>query len=114
VRVGAREEPPSRGFLSRPTKNVMIPAHARQRHPALLAREHSVQSYLATAPITRWERGATSFGVITAGLCYAYVREALPDASVLKLGASWPLPETLLREFCASVERVFAVEELEP
>ena len=36
------------------------------------------------------------------------------DASVLKLGASWPLPETLLRRFCESVERVFVVEELEP
>jgi indolepyruvate ferredoxin oxidoreductase alpha subunit len=42
------------------------------------------------------------------------VREVLPDASVLKLGASWPLPEGLLRRFCESVERVFVVEELEP
>ncbi len=41
-------------------------------------------------------------------------REALPRATVLKLGASWPLPGPLLREFCASVERVFVVEELEP
>ena len=38
-----------------------------------------------------------------------------PNASVLKLGASWPLPEELLRRYLRqSVDRVFVVEELEP
>jgi indolepyruvate ferredoxin oxidoreductase alpha subunit len=115
VRVGEREEPAERRFREQPSKNVMIPAHARQRHPALLERERALQDYLGASPMTRWERGSTGFGVITAGVCYTYVREALPEnASVLKLAASWPLPERLLREFCASVERVFVVEELEP
>ena len=115
VRVGRREEPPPRGFLDQPAKNVMIPAHARQRHPVLIQRERGLQDYLGSVPSTRWERGAARYGVITAGLCYAYVREALPeDANLLKLGASWPLPGGLLREFYASVERVFVVEELEP
>jgi indolepyruvate ferredoxin oxidoreductase alpha subunit len=114
VRVGERVEPPVRRFLEQPTKNVMIPAHARQRHPAMHERERRLQSYLATAPITRWERSTTTFGVVTAGVCYTYVREVLPQAPVLKLGASWPLPEALLREFCGTVERVFVVEELEP
>ena len=59
-------------------------------------------------------RRREAFGVVTAGTCYPYVREVLPNASVLKLGASWPLPEGLLRRFCESVERVFVVEELEP
>lgn len=115
VRTGPREEPPARGFLEQPAKNVMIPAHARQRHPALLERERKLQDHLGTLPLTRWERGSRAFGVITAGVPYSYVREALPaGASVLKLAASWPLPGALLREFCASVERVFVVEELEP
>ena len=114
VRVGERVELPPRGFLEQPTKNVMIPAHARQRHPALLERERRLQDPLACAPLTRWEEGATTFGIITAGVCYTYVREVLPQATVLKLGASWPLPEELLRRFCGTVERVFVVEELEP
>jgi indolepyruvate ferredoxin oxidoreductase alpha subunit len=42
------------------------------------------------------------------------VREVLPDANVLKLGASWPLPDALLRRYCESVDRIFVVEELEP
>ncbi|UYO45623.1 indolepyruvate ferredoxin oxidoreductase subunit alpha [Rhodopseudomonas palustris] len=114
VSVGERVEVPARVFLERPSKNVMIPAHARGRHLFVLERETKLKDYLATADITRIEKGDTKFGVITAGTCYPYLREVLPNATVLKLGASWPLPDTLLREFCASVEQVFVVEELEP
>lgn len=114
VRLGVRTEVPSRGFIENPAKNVMIPVHARGRHVAMLDRVEKLQQYLRDAPINRWEKGGTAFGVITAGTCYPYVREVVPAASVLKLGASWPLSEALLRSFCASVERVFVVEELEP
>jgi len=114
VVVGDRSEPPARGFLERPSKNVMIPAYARPRHGAVLEREARLKVYFEDASVNRWEAGDKSFGVVTAGTCYPYVREVLPDASVLKLGASWPLPEGLLRRFCESVERVFVVEELEP
>ena len=114
VRVGERIEPPARGFLERPSKNVMIPAHARPRHVALLEREVRLKEYFDDAPINRWEAGEGNYGIVTAGTCYPYVREVLPDANVLKLGASWPLPDGLLRRFCESVERIFVVEELEP
>lgn len=114
VAIGPRTEHPSRGFNETPAKNVMIPAHARRRHTAVLEREAKLKQYLETSPINRWETGDASFGVITAGTCYPYVREVLPNASVLKLGASWPLPEGLLRRYCESVGRVFVVEELEP
>ena len=124
VAIGPRIEHPSRGFLENPAKNVMIPAHARRRHTVVLEREAKLKRYLETSPINRWEtggdekgandKGKPGFGVITAGTCYPYVREVLPNASVLKLGASWPLPEGLLRRYCESVERVFVVEELEP
>ena len=115
VALGARQEAPARGFNESPAKNVMIPAHARPRHVAVLERERKLKEYFETAPINRVEQGSDrAFGVITAGTCYPYVREVLPGASVLKLGASWPLPEGLLARFCESVERVFVVEELEP
>ena len=115
VALGARQEAPARGFNESPAKNVMIPAHARLRHVAVLERERKLKEYFETAPINRVELGSDrAFGIVTAGTCYPYVREVLPGASVLKLGASWPLPEGLLARFCESVERVFVVEELEP
>lgn len=114
VEIGARKEPPPRDFIEQPAKNVMIPAYARPRHGAVLEREAKLKAYLAESPINRWEVGETSFGVITAGTCYPYVREVLPNANVLKLGASWPLPDDLLRRYCESVDRIFVIEELEP
>jgi indolepyruvate ferredoxin oxidoreductase alpha subunit len=114
VTLGERHEPPARPFIEKPAKNVMIPAYARPRHSAMLERETKLKAYFAQAAINRWEKGDKSFGVITAGTCYPYVREVLPDANVLKLGASWPLPDDLLRRYCVSVDRIFVVEELEP
>jgi indolepyruvate ferredoxin oxidoreductase alpha subunit len=114
VAVGDRKVPPPRAFIEKPSKNVMIPAYARPRHGVVIEREARLKAYLAESPINRWEAGNTSFGVITAGTCYPYVREVLPHANVLKLGASWPLPDELLRRYCESVDRIFVVEELEP
>jgi indolepyruvate ferredoxin oxidoreductase alpha subunit len=114
VALGRRTEAPTRSFVENPAKNVMIPAHARARHLVAIEREAKLREYFETAPINRWETGDAAIGVITAGTCYSYVREVLPKASVLKLGASWPLPPRMLRRFCESVGRVFVVEELEP
>jgi indolepyruvate ferredoxin oxidoreductase alpha subunit len=111
---GERREPPSRGFVERPEKNVMIPSHARLRHPALLEREQGLLEYLNDSDLIRWEPGSAETGVITLSTAYTYVKEVLPHASILKLGVSWPLAENKIRQFCASVQRVFVVEELEP
>ena len=43
-----------------------------------------------------------------------HVREAAPDASVLKLGLTYPLPLEKIRRFAASVERCLVIEEGDP
>jgi indolepyruvate ferredoxin oxidoreductase alpha subunit len=114
VRVGEREEHPPRGFVEDPSKNVMLPAYARLRHPLLLERELKLRHWLETSDLIRWERGSAEVGVITLGPPYTYLKEVAPTASVLKLGASHPLPVDRVRRFCDSVERVLVIEELEP
>ncbi len=114
VTVGEREEPPPRGPLDDPKKAVMIPAHARLRHPMLLERERGLREWLDASNLTQWEPGDASVGIITMSTAYTYVKESAPFVSILKLPASWPLPEERIREFSASVERVLVVEELEP
>jgi indolepyruvate ferredoxin oxidoreductase alpha subunit len=42
------------------------------------------------------------------------VREILPDASVFKLGMSYPLPLAAIREFSQQVATLIVVEELDP
>jgi indolepyruvate ferredoxin oxidoreductase alpha subunit len=56
----------------------------------------------------------TSLGVVTAGVAYHYARDVFPDASFLKLGMTYPLPERMIRDFAAQVERLIVVEELDP
>jgi indolepyruvate ferredoxin oxidoreductase alpha subunit len=114
VALGERSEPAPRGFVENPRKNVMIPSHARFRHPALLERETKLRSYFADPEFTPWERGDDKIGIVTMGTPYTYVKEVLPEASVLKLAASYPLANDHVAEFCRSVDRVFVVEELEP
>ncbi len=114
VETGERTEPPARGFVENPAKNVMIPAHARQRHPKVLEREALVAVEMETCPLNKVEINDTGIGIITVGVPHAYVKESMPGASVLKLASSYPLPENLIRDFCDRVDRVFVVEELEP
>lgn len=114
VRVGERHVPPPRGFVNNAQKTVTIPANARRLHPKVIEREGRLARYFEEAPFDRWEKGGTGFGVVTGGTAYLYVKEVVPDASILKLAASHPLPEATIRAFAASVERVIVVEELEP
>ncbi len=114
VQTGERVEPECRGFLEEPKKNVMIPGHARLRHGVLIERERLLKNYLETSELVRWEPGSDKVGIITLSTAYTYVKEMMPGAGVLKLGVSYPLPEAKIRQFCASVERVIVVEELEP
>ena len=114
VRVGPRNAPQPKGFVGEPSKTVTIPANARRLHPKLIEREGKLATYFETSPLTRWEKGDTTFGIVTGSTSYLYVKEVAPHASILKLGAAWPLPEKTLRDFAASVDRLIVVEELEP
>jgi indolepyruvate ferredoxin oxidoreductase alpha subunit len=114
VIVGERVTLPERAFLEDPTKNVMIPAYARARHRLVLDRERDLAAYVDSAGLARVEPGDAECGVVTVGTAYAYVKEVTPQASVLKLPGSYPLPEKTIRDFEASVDRLLVVEELEP
>ncbi len=114
VMMGEREEAPERTFDEQPAKNVMIPAHARLQHPKILERTERLAEDLEQSEFFDWQQGDTKVGIITASTSYAYVKENLPDAGVLKLGFTNPMPRKLIEEFCAAHDRVIVVEELEP
>ncbi len=97
-----------------PAKYVMVPANARKRHPVIEHRLEDLARYAETFPWNRVEMRGTDLGIITAGVAYQYAREVFPDASILKLGMSYPLPQKLIREFAEKVERVIVLEELDP
>lgn len=108
------EEYQPRDYEKNPGKYVMMPAMAKVRHPLVEKRMKELTVLSETAGFNRVEEGNGSIGVITSGTSYQYVKEALPNAGVLKLGMTYPLPDDLLKQFCQKYDTVYVVEELEP
>ena len=105
---------PEPKLVKNAAKLVMLPGNARVRHPLVEERSRKLAEYGDSAAINRMELRDQGVGIITSGAPYQYVREALPDASTLKLGMVHPLPAALIREFAAKVEKLYVVEELDP
>lgn len=95
-------------------KNVMMPVNAISAHVKVEARMNRMAEDASNLDINKVEYNDTSVGIITSGIPYQYVKEVLPNASVLKLGLVHPLAKGLIKEFASKVDRLIIVEELEP
>lgn len=113
VETMPRMEVPVKDYQKNPIKYVMMPGMARKRHIAVEERENRLALDACGMPENRVEMRDPAVGVVCAGIVYQYVREALPEASVLKLGISYPMPENLVKAFAAKVEKLYVIEELE-
>ncbi len=108
-------EATSRGYKKDIPKYVLLPGHGRLRR-------HEVEKRLAAATAfgnddDRWNpvfEGNRDVGIITSGVSFSYVRETVPEASVLKLGLTNPLPLERIKRFAETVKKVIVVEELDP
>lgn len=114
VELGERKEVPDKPYEKNVAKYVMMPGMAKQRHIYVEQRLKRMAEDGAGFSINRAEYRDTSIGFITSGIPYQYVREACPEASVLKLGMVHPLPRRLIEEFAAKVDKLYIFEELEP
>lgn len=102
-------------YTKNPRKYVMMPAFAKGRHVFVEERTKKLIEYAETSSLNRIENtDSKELGIITNGAAYQYVKEAVGDsAAVLKLGIVNPLPEKLIRDFCAEYKRIIVVEELD-
>lgn len=108
-----RKDAPLKEYKKDAMKYVMMPGMAKKRHLVVEKREAFLSEAADHMPINRVEMRDTKLGVITSGTCYQYVREALPEASVLKLGMVYPLPMGMIKAFSEKVDELVVVEELE-
>ena len=114
VETGERTVP-DKPYEKNIAKYVMMPGNAKKRHPFVEQRTKDLIAYAETSPLNRVEMGGTEIGIITASTSYQYVKEVFGDSvSVLKLGIANPLPEKLIRDFAAKVDKLVVVEELDP
>ena len=116
--VGERVDNGLKEYVKNPQKYVMVPANAKVKHVTVEKRILDQIEYCETEAVANGlnsvEYNDKKIGVITAGICYEYAKEALGDkASYLKLGCVYPLPEKLIKDFCKECETVYVLEELD-
>jgi indolepyruvate ferredoxin oxidoreductase alpha subunit len=109
-----REWEPLPPFEPKPKKYVMIPAHARLRHPEIEERIDAIAEYAEACPLNQVMWGDKRVGVIADGMAYQYAREIFTGFSFLKLGMVHPLPQQMIRDFASVVDTLVVVEELDP
>lgn len=114
VELGTRKVPEDIPYERDAGKYVMMPGNAIKRHLVVEDRMKRMAEDASSMPVNRAEYRDLSVGFITSGIPYQYVREAMPEASVLKLGLVNPLPKRLIEEFAEKVDRLYIFEELEP
>lgn len=114
VELKERENIPLKDYEKNYMKNVMMPGMAKLRHIEVEKRMKKLSEAINTLDLNRVEYNSSEIGVITSGICYQYVKDSLPQASVLKLGVVHPLPKELIEDFAKKVDKLYIIEELEP
>jgi indolepyruvate ferredoxin oxidoreductase alpha subunit len=115
VRPRGPNGPPAPARFERDLKSrVMIPANARPAHRRLRQKLAEIEAWNETCSLNRVVPGSEKLGIIASGISFMHAREAAPEASVLKLGFTYPLPMKRILEFVRSVERCVVIEEGDP
>ncbi|MEW5864711.1 MAG: thiamine pyrophosphate-dependent enzyme [Pseudomonadota bacterium] len=118
VEVSGRREAPDparHGYSKDAERWVITPNHVGRRLQIRAARDRALAEETLKS---RWNAVRPGrdrrVGFIASGVACHVVREAFPDAPLLTLGFSHPLPVPLAAEFALGCDRVLVVEEVEP
>lgn len=111
VVTGTRKEVSPKPYETNPAKWVMMPAFAKTRRTIQDQRVEDLENWVEDCSFNSVIRNDSNIGIICAGATYQHVVEALPQASIYKLGVSWPLPQKSLLEFAQSVDNLYVIEE---
>lgn len=115
VELCEREEKPLRPYEKSAAKYVMMPANAIKRHVVVEKRDETLGEAVNGMALNRAEyTSEEEIGVVCSGAVYEYVKEALPNANVFKVGTPYPLPIKAIAAFAQKVKKLYVIEELEP
>lgn len=116
VELGEREEVGIKEYVKDIKKYIMVPANSKVKHMEIEnERIPKLREYSNKSPLNRIEWNDRKIGIIANGISYLHAKEVFGDkASYLKIGFSWPLPDQLIKEFAAGVEKLYVIEENEP
>ena len=114
VELCDREERENIKYEKNGAKYIMMPGNAKRRHPIVEQRTLDIAAFAEASTLNRIE-GEGEVGIITSGTCYQYAKEVFGDTvKILKLGMVNPLPTQIIKDFAASVKKLYVIEELDP
>lgn len=113
VEIGERKTPHLKPFTKDIKKMLMVPANARLRHPFIEnERLPRLRELSNNGGLNKIEYNDKKIGIITNGISYQYAKEVMGEnASYLKIGFSYPLPDKMIREFAKNVDSLYVIEE---
>lgn len=106
-----REHYEQKGYEKDASKWVMMPLYAKPKRLVQIDRVRELKEWADETKLNELHLKGKGMGVVCAGAVYEYVCDALPDASVLKLGLTYPLPEKKLKELSSHVDELYVIEE---
>jgi indolepyruvate ferredoxin oxidoreductase alpha subunit len=114
VEIEDRVEQKIKEYKKDINKYVLFPPISRRKHEFVEKRKLLLEKCSNQSFVNRVIKKDSSFGIISSGISIKYSIEAFPEASILEIGMSFPLPKDKVREFCSFCKKVYVVEELEP
>ncbi|MGE5155541.1 MAG: thiamine pyrophosphate-dependent enzyme [Bdellovibrio bacteriovorus] len=109
--LAARPEPSFRRDIP---ARVMIPAYAKSAHHRLRQKLAEIAAWNEAEGPTREFAGDSALGIVATGVAAVHAREAAPQARMLTIGLTYPLPLEAIRRFAAGCERLVVIEEGDP
>ncbi len=117
VELHDREEREIKAYERDQSKFILLPVNARKRHVVVEQRTLDILEWIRSQPFNRIEMGEGEqgkIGFVCNAISYQYVKDAFPQASVLKYGLAWPVDVEIAKEFRGKVDTLYIVEEGEP
>lgn len=107
-------------FVRDVNKFVTMPPRVLEMKQELLAKIEQIRKFAETqtGQSLTSVKGTSKIGIITSGIAYLYIKEALKELKIslpiLKINFFYPLPEKKIKTFIKPLKKVLVVEELEP
>ncbi|GAH53685.1 unnamed protein product, partial [marine sediment metagenome] len=114
VKLGKRKASPKKiEFLKNPPKYVAVPSYARKMRERMEKRLAQLRLYVNKCSQNQIISKGKEVGVVASGVAFQYAREEFKEASLLKLGLSYPFPDDLIKEFAHNYQELIVIEELD-
>jgi indolepyruvate ferredoxin oxidoreductase alpha subunit len=101
-------------------KYATLGSVARQKKLEMLERTAKLEEEFTKSEFNLIKQADSDVGIITASVSYLHVLESLKmlklqnNVNILKLGTTFPLPKSTIKDFIANLKKVIVVEELSP